>query len=293
MMNKLVKSRNGNRNDRTNLNIIHWNGGARKWENKLEEIESLVRERNPDLCYISEANLWSGLDPLNMNIPGYNLHFPNTMDSLQHSRLVLLSKDDLIVKEIVDKTEKELAMIWVQIGASKKNSLLIGGMYRQHKLLGLDRMMTGMELIQEQEKRWSRFVKKWKNLARNKNCLLIGDLNLDHLRWSHPETYLEKMVEEVKDHIETSGFLQIVQGYTRTWRSQADSCLDHVWTNCPDRTVNTINEKRSSSDHNVIGVTVSGKQLRIKENNIVKRVWKILKKQTVWQSSDVGTGQTF
>ena len=160
IMNKLVKSKNGNRNDRTNLNIIHWNGGARKWENKLEEIESLVREKNPDLCYISEANLWTGLDPLNMNIPGYNLHLPNTMDSLQHSRMVLLSKEDLIVKEIVDKTEKELAMIWVQVGGSRKNSILIGGMYRQHKLLGLDRIMTGMELIQEQEKKMEQIYKK-------------------------------------------------------------------------------------------------------------------------------------
>ena len=42
-LNRLVKSRNGNRSQSV-LKIIHWNGGARLWLNKLIELESLLLE---------------------------------------------------------------------------------------------------------------------------------------------------------------------------------------------------------------------------------------------------------
>ena len=51
-MNKYVKIVNGNRTSNSNLNIIHWNGGSRKWQNKRLEIESLLLEKKtrPVLC---------------------------------------------------------------------------------------------------------------------------------------------------------------------------------------------------------------------------------------------------
>ena len=76
-LNKNVKIINGNRMSNSNLNIIHWNGGSRKWPNKILEIESLLLEKKPDLCFVSEANLWEGLDSHDTDIPGYTMHLPN------------------------------------------------------------------------------------------------------------------------------------------------------------------------------------------------------------------------
>ena len=82
------------------------------------------------------------------------------------------------------------------------------------------------------------------------------------------------MVEDTKELIETSGFQQIVVNFTRQWREQADSLLDHIWTNCPERTIKIWNEIRGYSDHNVIGIQISLKDIKIRGNNILKRCWK-------------------
>ena len=61
-------------------------------------------------------------------------------------------------------------------------------------------------MISLQEIRWRKIVKNWVNAGRNKNCLVIGNLNLDYLRWLQPEQHLEQMVEHTQDHVEVAGF---------------------------------------------------------------------------------------
>ena len=99
-------------------------------------------------------------------------------------------------------------------------------------------------------------------------------MNLDFLRWTQPDQFHENMVDTTQDKIETAGYVQLIKEKTRTWRGQADSCLDHVWTNCHNRTLNHFNTTRGQSDHNVIGITVSTRNIKIGTNNIVKRTWK-------------------
>ena len=126
LINKKMKIVNGNRSSNTNIKILHWNGGAKLFENKLLEVESLIREWKPDMFYLSEANLWEGLDPDEMEIPGYKLILPNTMGNLKHARLIVMVKEDLIIEEIVEKNT-EAAMIWVRVGPTRRNSIIVGG----------------------------------------------------------------------------------------------------------------------------------------------------------------------
>ena len=94
--------------------------GPKKWPNKKLEIESLLLEKSPDLCFISEANIWDDLESNEIDLEGYNTFLPNTMKSLHHSRIVLLAKNDLTVKIIPEKVNKEVAMIWLSVGTTKK-----------------------------------------------------------------------------------------------------------------------------------------------------------------------------
>ena len=55
MRNKLVKQINGN--GKNTLLISHWNLGSKKWQNKKNQIQALVDSDNPDVMFISEANL--------------------------------------------------------------------------------------------------------------------------------------------------------------------------------------------------------------------------------------------
>ena len=74
----------------------------------------------------------------------------------------------------------------------------------------------------------------------NTRCIVIGDINLDHLRWLEPDQLNENMVKLVQDEIEILGFTQLIKGYTRRWRSQSDSLLDQIWSNCCHRTSQTF-----------------------------------------------------
>ena len=65
----------------------------------------------------------------------------------------------------------------------------------------------------------------------------MGDVNLDFIKWINPEPGVAKMVEKVKNEIETLGFQQMIHGTTRTWKDQPDSNLDHVWMNNPGRLI--------------------------------------------------------
>ena len=60
--------------------------------NKTEEIELLLSEKQPDLCFITEANLWENTENHLIAIPGYDIILPNTMKKLGHARIVLLAK---------------------------------------------------------------------------------------------------------------------------------------------------------------------------------------------------------
>ena len=79
---------------------------------------------------------------------------------------------------------------------------------------------------------------------------------MDHCRWGNPEVRNIRMVDKIKQEIETLGFQQIVEGITRTWSGQPDSLLDHIWLNNMDRIIYKRNIVRSFSDHNLLLISL-------------------------------------
>ena len=93
---------------------------------------------------------------------------------------------------------------------------------------------------------------------------------------THQTNSMKTWLARVQDMIETAGFVQLICGHTRSWRNQADSLLDQVWSNCQTRTVRHFNVTRGDSDHNVVGVEVATRDLKIGGHNITSRSWKKL-----------------
>ena len=130
-----------------------------------------------------------------------------------------------------------------------------------------------LEILKQQEERWHKIIRNWKAASHQSKCFTIGDINLDHNRWYSPEKHLESMVTETQDQIETEGFRQLVTGITRSWKDQTDSRLDHIWTNCDNLVLNHFNVTRGDSDHNLIGLSISTKHVKIGGQNLRKRKW--------------------
>ena len=262
--------------------VIHWNAGSKLWENKLDIIENLLSDKKPDLCFISEANLWSHVPNYQTVIPDHHLILPSTMKSLNHARLVLIVRDGVNIHILKEHMDPDIAAIWVKIASTKKRSVVVGGVYREHLQLGTeDTNLTFMEKLTRQEIRWKKIVNRWNLIGKSADCFVIGDLNLDFFHWLDPVQHHENMIELTKDVIETGGFEQIITGFTRQAPHQDDSLIDHVWTNCAQKSIRHFNEVRDPSDHNVIGCDILKKDLKIGGQNILKRLWKIFNKEDV------------
>ena len=97
---------------------------------------------------------------------------------------------------------------------------------------------------------------QWKNASAVKSCWIIGDINLDILKWDQPDYDIEAMVSMLKDNIDTENFQQLVVGPMRFWPNQVSSLIDHCWTNSPEILLNVKNISRAGSDHNVISMRI-------------------------------------
>ena len=48
----------------------------------------------------------------------------------------------------------------------------------------------------------------------------MGDLNMDYAKWNHNDNPNQRLIQLVKDDIETMGFSQQIVTETRAWKGQ-------------------------------------------------------------------------
>ena len=118
---------------------------------------------------------------------------------------------------------------------------------------------------------------QWSRIDRlNGEVIVVGDLNLDKLKWQYPDKVNVLMVLEMKNTVESNGYAQMVTGPTRFWRNTAPSLVDHVWLNHPDRLLSCRNLSRPVADHNLVSTTYRTKGKCSVTKEIFKRQWRKL-----------------
>ena len=214
----LNKKINGNGQIRKSVSVIHWNIGAKMWQRKLLEIEAVVLQYNPDIFVVSEANLSVALPDNERQVQGYKIVLPKIKDEHKVYRIVILIREEIDIKILEQFSDTSVAAVWLKIGARGRKPMTLGCIYREHQFIQLD--TPGDSLSDENQlDRWNRFLSQWKAAARNTEVIVVGDTNLDFMRWGSPSSKVEKMVEKTKVEIETLGFHQMIAGVTRSWRA--------------------------------------------------------------------------
>ena len=249
---------------------MHWNLGSKHWEKKQTEVQALVDQYSPDVLFISEANYFHDTPKHLTEIEGYKFEVAKTMENLKYSRIVLLCRDDLLYTIETQRMSNKFSSIWIKIGNRGKTSLRIGGAYREHYLIRQPEPNNSRDQI-NQEIRWNNFVGQWKSACNSGPTVVIGDINLDLLKWETPDQILENMVETVKTEIMTRNISQVINGPTRFWNGKAPSLIDHCWSNCVEKIYNIKNISRSTADHNVIGINFKMKGKIISSQEIKGR----------------------
>ena len=279
LRNRGIRAINGNRVNRMIVKLAHWNAGSCFWQNKQTQIEAMLLDKTPNLVFISEVNLLDTVPDYERHLDGYSMHLPNTMSKHTIARIVLLVKMGIEVSIHREYMHEDVAAIWASVKNGGKKVMMIGGVYREHQML-LKQKPNPTLLLAAQLECWNLFLKGWKRAARRNMCVLIGDTNLDFARWQNPEESHKKMVDRMKEVMETEGFIQVIKGITRMWPGQVDSLVDQCWLNMPQRLFSHTNETRGSSDHNFISVLLRTKERNLPAQEMRKRQWSLFNPAT-------------
>ena len=98
------------------------------------------------------------------------------------------------------------------------------------------------------------------------DTVVLGDLNVDFLKWDNPLPRQVDLVNCMKDRLEMGGFGQMVRGWTRADQGGARTLIDHIWLNNPLRHVSTSNTLSGASDHNFLDLVIRNKQCHVPQS---------------------------
>ncbi|KAL9968992.1 hypothetical protein ACROYT_G021146, partial [Oculina patagonica] len=196
---------------------------------KFEEIKmrllSPENRKNLDILVITETFFSSNTPEQLYNIPGFDLHRKDRQTG-KGGGIAIYTNTDLNIKHRTDLEEPDLEVLWLEVFPFKsKKPLLMAGVYRPPSVKAdYDRKLAD-------------------NIERayllNMETILTGDFNLDH---SKKDFNRHRLAKDLKD----SKFVQVVSFVTRPI---SNSCLDHIWSNKPERIVNIKCSEICISDH--------------------------------------------
>ena len=274
---------NKNKNKKSKgIRIFHWNKGSSHLENKIDEIKGLFDEYKPDIFGISEANFFKHHDINKVQIENYDLHLCTTLDNptLNISRVAVYTHKSLNVKPRPDLMDNKISAIWLEVGHPGTKKILICNAYREWGYMRQQDNSSRSDAAQLA--RWETFISKWQTaLYEEKETIVLGDMNIDCLKWSLEDlpstnrTYKQKaLIRLIFENIFPLGVSQHVRVPTYSSPGQTPSGIDHLYTNRPEKITDVIAHQNGGSDHKILEVTRLTKAIQRKPRYIRKRIFK-------------------
>ena len=163
----------------------------------------------------------------------------------------------------------------------RQKKILVANVYREWKF-----MNQGLEnnsgTVATQLESWCLFLDKWKAaLAEVKEVIVLGDVNLDFLKWTRTDlpptdqaVKLRPLTDQFFARIFPHGVSQLVCDATLVWPGVQDSGIDHIYTNKPEKCSNIYMEFGGGSDHKLLRVTRFSKSMKNSHRYVRKRSFK-------------------
>ena len=261
------------------LRLASWNkGGAnQQLKKKVLEIEAFLNKFNIDYLGITEANLRKDADLEEVSIKGYNIIWDGGRDNPQkeNARVVVYLKEELSYEVMNQHMNGDLMPeVWIKLGHAKTKRTLVGTVYREHTPWGTrDGSQKGQET---RLKRWLEARREiWSG---REEAYFLGDINLDWLKKEDRGYRSHKMMENLCEELQGTGWVQLIQQPTHfnhsAGRIATASLIDHIWTNLPSKVLSSGQEELGTSDHEMVWVDRMAKQLVEKVKMTEKRSMK-------------------
>ena len=284
--NALAKAKSGNRSQRgKGIKCVVWNKGSSLLQNKHLEIETVIAGHQPHILGLCEANLKYDVDVSLVQHQDYQLHVASSINNpeLGIARVVVYTHTSLVVKRREDLEDETTSAVWLEVGMPRKRKILVATMYREWQ--HLHQADHSSRSVPAQLERWCNFLTKWETaLSEGKEVLVMGDINLDFLKWTRGNLSptdsairLKPLTDALFSRIFPHGVSQLVKEPTRVWPGQPDSGLDHIYSNKPEKCSEVYLEYSGGSDHKLLKITRYTKSINRSVKYVKKRSFKNFK----------------
>ena len=226
-------------------------------ESDLHGATSRVRRNNPATSEIINASL---------GIEGYSIHLPDTWESHGQARIMLYIKDDLKCEIKRNPRDcNDLPSISCKIGI-RNEKVSINFFYREWTS-----MVSGLNDIGSQKERLKRQISLWDNLSQhNENTMILGDANVCAMSWNDENFGQKDISSMIQDYLLRSSSHQMISQATHL----NGSCIDHLYTNCPEKICEIKVTSVGNSDHMGICVRKLSKFPSSRPKTLKKRSYK-------------------
>ena len=258
---------------------------------KLVEVQDFIQSRNLHMLCLVESDLHSEVSrykraqPLTtkdikekLGIPGYKIYLPATWDKHGQARLIVYAKEELQVKVWSSgNTISDLPSISFLISLGREKQTVVNFFYRE-----FTGGVSGLKDIAAQNDRLSRQINHWRSISGSKrDFVCLGDANLCSVKWHNDDYYLQEQAAMVQSFLLDATSSQQVKGYTRSEITQggvlSQSCIDHCYTNVPEKLSAPEVVAVGDSDHLGIVITKYSRAEPIKPKTVIKRSYKHFK----------------
>ena len=123
-----IKSR---RKPSDSLIIIQWNKGGSPFLNKMDELLMIIKESQPHILIVSEANVQKNIHFSSMNIQDYNIENDLRLKKNIKGNMVIYIKNSVKYIRRLDLESEELSNIWIEVKIENGKKVLINGGYRE------------------------------------------------------------------------------------------------------------------------------------------------------------------
>ena len=229
----------------------------------------MLQSHGLDCLGVTEANIRKEADLQDVKIAGYNLVCDLGIENSvkKNSRVVAYVKEELSYQVMKSYMGGDLMPeIWLKLGHKGTKRTLVGFVYREHKP-----WKSKDDSVRGQEERFKLWLESRRPIWEGTDeVFMLGDMNLDWKRQEDPTYRNLKMLRNLKKELTEQGWTQIVKEnahYTNRNGDISESMIDHIWTNSPAKVAKNGQEDTAISDHQLVWVDRTSKNLveRVKE----------------------------
>jgi hypothetical protein len=226
----------------------------------VEELKMLMKKENLDVTFMVETDSISIKKPEDYQIEGYKTVLP-LGGTNEKVRVMGMIKNQLCIEMKVreDLMSTEFPSIWIEIERKNVKNILICGFYREWT-----RTSTGSRTDREQIENLQVLTEQMTRAKEeSKEVLMMGDANLDSLKWESSEYRHYKIAIEMRSSLAQNGMTNMYVGSTFVSDKTddngmiAESALDHVYVSQGlEKNIEVHKTELSSTDHVPVITTV-------------------------------------